>query len=236
MALIWTGATWRMSNEWAFEQKPCYKIINNATVANHIEWTIGAVHLWLPQSCSKQKIRTTKRLTERRVAAQWVGVGLGKVESVKSAGSVLCGQRADQLATKRIQSTWHKQQRGTVASHKDCNKRKQKHKHNNTTTQTRRQTAATPATVGKRHKKAKRETIFSAATGYTRKRGDATPRHAKQIDQRRARAESSTYEAGRQGRAAQERSAGQNGLCTKQLHAASQNAIKRGYRTTLTRW
>lgn len=105
----------------------------------------------------------------------------------------------------------------------------------NTTTQTRRQTAATPATVGKRHKKAKRETIFSAATGYTRKRGDATPRHAKQIDQRRARAESSTYEAGRQGRAAQERSAGQNGLCTKQLHAASQNAIKRGYRTTLTR-
>lgn len=54
------------------------------------------------------------------------------------------------------------------------------------------------ATVGKRHKKAKRETIFSAATGYTRKRADATPRHAKQIDQRRARAESSTYEAGRQ--------------------------------------
>lgn len=39
-----------------------------------------------------------------------------------------CGQRADQLATKRIQSTWHKQ-RGTVASHKDYNKRKQKHKH-----------------------------------------------------------------------------------------------------------
>lgn len=112
----------------------------------------------------------------------------------------------------------------------------------NTTTQTRRQTAATPATVGKRHKKAKRETIFSAATGYTRKRGDATPRHAKQIDQRRARAESSTYEAGRQAgqhrsgaEAGQERSAGQNGLCTKQLHAASQNAIKRGYRTTLTR-
>lgn len=130
------------------------------------------------------------------------------MESVKSAGSVLCGQRADQLATKRIQSTWHKQQRGTVASHKDCNKRKQKHKHKNTTTHTRRQTAATPATVGKRHKKAKRETIFSAATGYTRKRGDATPRHAKQIDQRRARAESSTYEAGRQGRAAQERSGG----------------------------
>lgn len=152
------------------------------------------------------------------------------MESVKSAGSVLCGQRADQLATKRIQSTWHKQQRGTVASHKDCNKRKQKHKHTNTTTHTRRQTAATPATVGKRHKKAKRETIFSAATGYTRKRGDATPRHAKQIDQRRARAESSTYEE-----AGQERSAGQNGLCTKQLHAASQNAIKRGYRTTLTR-
>lgn len=150
------------------------------------------------------------------------------MESVKSAGSVLCGQRADQLATKRIQSTWHKQQRGTVASHKDCNKRKQKHKHEGRQQPHQLQWA-------KGTKKAKRETIFSAATGYTRKRGDATPRHAKQIDQRRARAESSTYEAGRAGRAAQERSAGQNGLCTKQLHAASQNAIKRGYRTTLTR-
>lgn len=159
-----------------FEQKPCYKIINNATVANHIDWTIDTVHLWLPQSCSKQKIRTTNRLTERRVEGQWVGVGHGKVESVGCVWGE-CGQRADQLATKRIQSTWHKQ-RGTVASHKDYNKRKQKHKH--------KHEADTPTatTVGKRHKKSKRETIFSAATGYTRKRGDATPRHAKQIDQR----------------------------------------------------
>lgn len=74
-----------------------------------------------------------------------------------------CGQRADQVATKRIQSTWHKQ-RGTVASHKDCT-----HTHTHTTHHC--------AAQWTKERKKEAKQFPATATGCTRKRG-AMPRLA----------------------------------------------------------